>query len=82
MKQILFSTGHERQVFPVTYDTKSKAHGAIKDSATQLEISCHPAASLYDFDGKRPGTAGSQISKDLNKLIDSGPEAVEDREKW
>lgn len=34
-----------------------------------------------DYD-KRPGTAGSQISKDLNKMMDAGPEAVEDREKW
>jgi hypothetical protein len=81
MKQILYSAGHERQVFPITYDPQSKAYEAIKDSATQLEISCHPVTSLMDYD-KRPGTAGSQISKDLNKLIDAGPEAVEDRDKW
>ena len=33
-----------------------------------------------DFD--RPGSAGSVLSKDLNKLIQGGPESLEDREKW
>ena len=34
-----------------------------------------------DFD-KRPGSAKSELSKDLNRLIEGGPESLEDREKW
>lgn len=81
LRQILYSSGHERQVFPITYDPNSKAHSAVKDSQAVLELSCHPLQGFMDYD-KRPGTAGSQISKDLNKMMDAGPEAVEDREKW
>lgn len=32
LRQILYSSGHERQVFPVTYDPNSKAYSAVKDS--------------------------------------------------
>ena len=31
---------------------------------------------------ERPDTAGSALSKDLNRLIEGGPESLEDREKW
>jgi len=36
---------------------------------------------VFDFD-KRPGSQKSDLSKDLNRLIEGGPESLEDREKW
>jgi hypothetical protein len=53
----------------------------MKNSSAQLEISCHPLEGLMDFD-KRPGSAKSDLSKDLNRLIEGGPESLADREKW
>ena len=34
MKQILFSTHHERQIFTLTYDPSSKPFNAIKNTST------------------------------------------------
>jgi len=65
----------------VTYDPASKVYGAIKDSAGKLEVSCHPLEGIFDFN-QRPGSSKSDFSKDLNKLIEGGPESLEDREKW
>ena len=75
------SAHHERQVFPVTYFPQSPAFNAINKTLSRLEISCHPLDGVFDFD-KRPGSAASDISKDLNRLIESGPESLADREKW
>lgn len=62
------SAHHERDVFPITYDPETKVYNSVKNTYSRLEISCHPLEGLFDFD-KRPGTAGSELSKDLNKLI-------------
>jgi hypothetical protein len=53
----------------------------MKNSASHLEISCHPLEGVFDFD-KRPGSAKSELSRDINKLMEVGPESLEDREKW
>ncbi len=42
LMQILFSTHHERQIFPIQYDPKSTALGAMQNTQTNFEISCHP----------------------------------------
>jgi hypothetical protein len=75
------SPHHERQVFPLDYFPASPAFQAVKASKGHLELSCHPLIGSLDFPepGDRPGTA---LSKDLNRLIESGPESLEDREKW
>ena len=58
----------------------------MKNTKSQLEISCHPVEGLMDFEnnGKRPSSSssGADLSKDLNKLIEGGPESLEDRQKW
>lgn len=54
---------------------------ALKNTVSKFEVSCHPLEGVFDFD-KRPGSSKSDISKDLNKLIEGGPESLEDREKW
>ena len=53
----------------------------IKNTVSKFEISCQPLEGVFDFE-KRPGSSGSEFSKDLNKLIEGGPESLEDREKW
>jgi len=80
LREILYSAHHERQVFAVTKDSTSKAFPAMKDSNVILELSCHPNEGIFDFDGK-PGTQGD-LSKDLNRLIEGGPDSIGDREKW
>lgn len=59
----------------------SPAFNAIQNTISKLEISCQPLDGVFDFE-QRPGTARSEISKDLNRLIEGGPESLEDREKW
>ena len=81
LKKILFSAHHEREVFAITYDPSSKVYNSMQNSSARLEISCHPLEGIFDFD-KRPGSAKSELSKDLNRLIEGGPESLEDREKW
>ncbi len=75
------SAHHERQVFPITYVPASPAYNAINKTLSRLEISCHPLDGVFDFD-KRPGSARSDLSKDMNRLIEGGPESLADREKW
>ena len=81
LRKILFSANHEREVFPITYFPQSAGFNAVKNTVSRLELSCHPLEGLFDFD-KRPGSSRSELSKDLNRLIEGGPEALEDREKW
>ena len=81
LKKILFSQSHERELFPITYDPQSKPYGAIKATNSVFELSCHPLEGIFDFE-KRPSSSRSDISKDLNRLIEGGPESLGDREKW
>jgi hypothetical protein len=75
------SAHHEREIFPITYFPQSGGFNAVKNTVSRLELSCHPLEGVFDFD-KRPGSARSELSKDLNRLIEGGPESLEDREKW
>jgi hypothetical protein len=43
-------------------------------------MACHPVEGVFDFD--RPGSSRSELSQGLNRLLESGPAAVEDKEKW
>ena len=67
----------------MTYLPASTAFEAVKGSHARLELSCHPLEGFDDFGNQgRPGTA---ISRDLARLIDSGPESgasLADRDKW
>ena len=81
LKKILFSKSHEREIFAINYDPKSKVFGAMKNSNVQMEISCHPLEGVFDFE-KRPSSSRSDLSKDLNRLIEGGPESLADKEKW
>lgn len=81
LRQILYGAHHEREIFAITYDPSSKVFESMKNTNSQLEISCHPLEGMFDFD-QRPGTGKSELSKDINKLIEGGPESLEDREKW
>ena len=72
-------------MFPIEYFPSSAAFAAVKASHARLEISCHPLPGVLDFqgqqeEGKRPSSA---LSKDLNRLLESGPDSsLEDKEKW
>lgn len=80
LKKILFSASHERQSFSITYFPSSPAYAAIKNSFAKLELSCHPLLGILDVPQlDRPATA---ISRDLNRLLEAGPDAMEEKEKW
>lgn len=68
-------------MFPIEYFQGSAAYAAVKGTKTRLELSCHPLAGVHDLAAaERPGSA---LSRDLNKLIESGPDSsLEDKEKW
>lgn len=75
------SPQHERQVFPIEYSQTLPAYAAVKDTKTRLELSCHPLSGVHDLPA--PERPGSALSRDLNKLIESGPDSsLEDKEKW
>lgn len=68
---------------PLTYFQGSQVFPAIKNTVTQLEVSCHPLEGLFDFEGPqldRPQSAG--LSKDLANMLAQGPTSLEDRDKW
>ena len=75
------ATHHEREVFPIAYFQQAPTFAAMAKTQARVELSCHPLEGVFDFE-KRPGSAQSELSKDLNRLIEGGPEALEDREKW
>jgi len=80
LKRILFSPHHDRQQFSITYFPNTSAFPNIKNTSTSLELSCHPLLGVVDVPGdERPGSA---LSKDLNRLLEAGPDALEEKEKW
>ena len=80
MRACLYSSSHEREVVTCNYDAQSVVYNDIQQVVTRFEIACHPVEGVYDFE--RPGSSKSEISQGLNKLLDHGPAAVEDKEKW
>lgn len=46
LRKILFSTGHEREVFSITYFPASSIYPSIKNTVSRIEISCHPFEGL------------------------------------
>lgn len=70
-------------MFPIEYFQASPAFAAVKGTKTRFELSCHPLPGLLDFPAKDQERPGSALSRDLNKLIESGPDSsLEDKEKW
>ena len=39
----------------------------MKNTFAKLELSCHPLQGVFDFE-QRPGSAKSELSKDLNTI--------------
>jgi hypothetical protein len=77
LKSILFSPGNQKQYFEVSYNSNSSAD--ISKTRTYLELGCYPLDGSDEFEkGSEMGDPGMS----LNKLIDSGPSGVQDREKW
>ena len=50
----------------------------MKNTNTRLELSCHPLLGIMDI----PTQEGGTISKDLNRLLEAGPDALVEKEKW
>ena len=70
-------------MFPIEYFQASTAYAAVKATKTRLELSCHPLPGVHDFPAQQNERPGSALSRDLNKLIESGPDSsLEDKEKW
>jgi len=76
LKNILFSPANQKQFFEVSYNSNSPD---MAKSRTYLELACYPCDGLDDFEkGSENGDAGIN----LNRLLDSGPNAAGDKEKW
>ena len=68
---------------PVTYFPASPVFAAIKNTVAKLELSCHPLQGAMDFPNPKDIEEGkSPMDRDLAKLVMSGPDSLEDKEKW
>ena len=83
LTKILFEVGHPRQMMPVELLSNNavKAVGGSRASIG-LEVSCHPQ-ELY-MDPSRPDDEPAKNDKapSIEQLMEAGPEALDDREKW
>lgn len=62
-------------------DAQQKIYNSIKSCNITLEVACHPVSGVMDYQN-RPGSSRSVVSADLNKLMEGGPESLEDKKKW
>jgi hypothetical protein len=82
LSKILFEIGHPKQRIPITLSNEKgvKAVGG-KSAQIDLEVGCHPQElfmdpSMPDVNDKGP------TSVTLEKMVEAGPENLDDREKW
>jgi len=68
----------------LSYFQTSPSYSVVKNLVTKVELSCHPLDGLFDFQAPadRPQSAAGEDKTDLAKMIMTGPETLEDREKW
>jgi hypothetical protein len=78
LKRILFSPQHERQQTVITYFPNSGVFPAMRNTNTLLEISCHPMLNGGTVDIPE----APEAARDLNGLLEAGPDGMEEKEKW
>lgn len=67
----------------MTYFPASPVYAAIKNTVSRLEIACHPLQGTMDYpDPKGLEEAKNPLDRDLARLVMSGPDSLEDKEKW
>ena len=81
LSKSLYEVGHPQHLVPLIIDPQANALVGGPKAEIDIEVSCHPQELFGSHDSDLNKDSQNQ-SPTLEQLVQSGPETLEDREKW